>query len=152
MMKNIKKITLFALLTVVCIFAFKASFADATDDVITVKGVFTNITRPNVTLKSVDGTDYTIHLGPYWYWDDNNYSISLNSDAEIYGKLESGTKDIYAYKITQNDKAIKLVDDDNNPLWWNSNGGKHKGNRDGWGRGNGKGMGYCNGCCTNGWK
>ena len=133
-MKNLKFIIITVILITGIVFAVKSSLAAyGTDDMVTVKGSFTNVTRPNITLKAEDGNDYLIHLGPIWYWEDNNYSLTLNSNVEIYGKLEPGKKEIYAYSIIVDGKTIKLVDDSGNPLWWNDGKGKNRGN--GWGMG-----------------
>ncbi len=140
-MNRIKYISIIALTVFMSALFVKASyFSAAPNDIVTVKGEFTSITRPDVTLKDNSGTEYKIHLGPYWYWDDNGYSVSLSAETEIYGKLASGTNEIYAYTITQNGKTIKLVDDNNNPLWWNS--GKGRGDGNGWGMGNKNCPGY----------
>jgi hypothetical protein len=144
-MKHIWNISIFVILAIAGLFIYQTAFAVSTD-VVTVKGTFTNITRPNVTLKTSEGTEYLIHLGPYWYWEDNGYSITLNSEAEVYGRLEQGNE-IYAYKITQEGRTIQLVDDSNNPLWWQTKKGKGKG----WSMGSGRGMGNGRGNCLR-WK
>jgi len=125
--------------------AFTLIPSQVMDDKVTVTGTFTNLTRPNVTLKTDDGTEYLIHIGPVWFWDENKYSINSNSAAEIYGKLESDKKEIYAYTIKQDGATIKLADDNGNPLWWNNGKGKNRGNE--WGRGPGDGNGYKDGSC-----
>ena len=145
-MKKIKLIALLAVIISLSVFFLKtALFAADSDDMVTVKGTFTNVTRPNITLKAEDGTDYIIHLGHNWYWEENKYELTLNANAEIYGKLATGTKEIYAHKITVNGIEIKLVDDKGDPLWWKDGKGKNRDN--GWGMGYGRGMGKGKSCC-----
>jgi hypothetical protein len=142
-MEKIKFAALFVLFAAISTLLLRDTLlANYSDDKVTVKGTFTNITRPDVTLKAEDGNEYTIHLGPVWYWEENNYFLTLNSEAEVTGRRESGTKNIYAYSVNINGTTIKLVDDNNNPLWWNSDRGKGKG----WG--NGKGKNYPAGRCN----
>ena len=37
------------------------------DDVMTLNGEFVIIDRPNAKFISEDGTEFFVHLGPYWY-------------------------------------------------------------------------------------
>ena len=148
-MKKTGLITLFALIISLSILTLRTTLiAGDSDDMVTVKGTFTNVTRPNITLKAEDGSEYIIHLGPIWFWEENKYELTLNTNAEVYGKLKTGVKEIYAHKITMNGTEIKLVDDKGDPLWWKD--GKGRNRDDSWGMGYGRGMGKGKGCC--GWR
>jgi hypothetical protein len=96
----------------------------------TISGTVTDNVRPCGYIKSDDGQEYKIHLGPVWYWNDNNYELKLSS-VQIKGYID-GT-DIWPYEIIQDGKTMKFADDNGNPLWSNGKGNK-KGN--GWGKGN----------------
>jgi len=149
-MKKTKFIMLFAIIiTIATITAFTAFPTLVQDELVTVTGTFTDITRPNITLKADDGSEYLIHIGPIWYWDENKYSINSNSSAEIYGRLVSGKKEIYAYSIKQGGVTIKLADDSGNPLWWNDGKGKNRNNDWGNDQKKGKGNGNRDGSCGN---
>lgn len=145
---NYLKRAVFAFLVVsIGIFIYQSAIAASADDNVTIKGVFTDVTRPVVKFKTDDGTEYQVHVGPYWFWDENKYSLQVNSNAEVFGKKESGSNEIYAFTIMQDGKTIKLVDDNNNPLWWKSGTGNNKGRNDCYGnrKGRGNGRGPCNG-------
>lgn len=144
------KKALFAFLVVsMGIFIYQSAAASIADDTITIKGVFTDVTRPVIKFKTDDGIEYQVHAGPYWYWEENKYTLQVNSSAEITGKKESGLNEIYAFTIIQDGKTIKLVDDNNNPLWWKSGSGNKRydcpGNRRGNGNGRCDGNGKCDG-------
>lgn len=140
-MKYIKNALFVFIVLSIGIFIYQSAIAANADDTITIKGVFTDVTRPVVKLKTDDWTEYLVHVGPYWYWEENKYSLQLNSNAEISGKKVSGANEIYAYSVTQDGNTIKLVDENNNPLWWNSK--KGNGRNDGWGCRFGRGNGQC---------
>ena len=145
-MKKTKFIMLLAIIVFAAITAFSIQ-----DDKVTVSGTFTDITRPNITLKADDGNEYLIHIGPIWYWNENKYSINSNSSAEIYGKLETGKKEIYAYTIKQDGVTINLADENGNPVWWKDGQGKNRNDNWGQGRGNGYRDGSCGNCRCGRW-
>jgi len=100
-------------------------------DVQTISGTVTDNVRPCGKLTGEDGSEYTIHLGPIWYWEDNNYELKLSS-VQIKGEVSG--KDIYPYEIVQDGKTMVFTDDKGIPKW----------NKDGKGRGYGKGYGRGN--------
>lgn len=142
-MEYLKRAVFAFLVVSIGIFIYQSAIAANADDTITLKGVFTDVTRPVVKFKTDDGTDYQVHVGPYWYWEENKYIIQVNSNAEIFGKKEPGLNEIYAFSIIQDGKTIKLVDDNNNPLWWKSGTGNKR--NDCPGNKRGKGNGRCDG-------
>lgn len=134
------KLRSLSLLTIILIVLISGySFTKRNSDVQTISGTITNVNHPIATLKTDDGKEYTIHMGPYWFWNDNNYSLSTNTVAEIKGEV-NGT-DIYPWTILQNSKTMTFTDDKGTPKWGNGNcpyrdgSGKGRGNGNGWGRG-----------------
>lgn len=87
------------------------------DEMVTLKGEITNVLLPLATLKS-ESKEYTVHLGPIWYWKDNNYKME-KGEVEIRGEVENenGALHLYPYKITQGKTIIELADDDGVPNW-----------------------------------
>ncbi|MCX6164971.1 MAG: hypothetical protein NTU73_08975 [Ignavibacteriae bacterium] len=115
------------------------------DNVQTISGTVTDNSRPCGFIKADDGKIYKIHLGPIWYWNQNDYALVLTT-ATIKGNIKeaNGEYDVFPYTITQNGKAMTFTDDNGVPKWSQGKGnGKGKcwgrGNGNGWGRGNGKG-------------
>ncbi|MCE1163773.1 MAG: hypothetical protein LWX07_00065 [Bacteroidetes bacterium] len=127
---------------------FMASLANAqiasrqwgNDNVQTVTGTITDNQRPSVSLKTSDGTEYVVHLGPVWFWNQSKYMLSL-ADATIKGnvKILDGKNHLYPFTIEQNGTKMVIADDNGVPKWSNGNG---------WGKGNGRGYGK-GGCWRN---
>jgi hypothetical protein len=111
-------------------------------DVKTVSGTVTDNTRPCGILKADDGTEYTIHLGPIWYWEENKYNLNL-SEAKIKGEVSGN--DIYPYEIIQDGKTMVFTDDKGEPKWFKDGKGYGRGYGKGYRKGNGRGNGNGNG-------
>jgi hypothetical protein len=117
------------LLTLIVLFIATATFAQranrqwSNENVQTVSGTIYDNTRPTSYMKTDDGTYYKVHLGPIWYWNDNNYSL-LQSSATIKGNVKTinGEYHIYPFTIEQGGTKIILADDNGVPKWDNSNG------------------------------
>lgn len=131
------------ILTLMIMFIVSSAFAQRTlnpDNIKTISGTITSVDHPIAKFKADDGTEYDLRMGPYWYWQNNNYSLT-NTNATVKGEvgIKNGVNEIYPSEIEQNGTTIKLTDDKGYPLW--SNGGKawNKGNGKGWKKGNGKG-------------
>lgn len=108
-----------------------------TNDPVTLTGSITEVNHPIAIFKAEDGTDYQIHMGPYWYWLNNGYKLN-NETATIKGEVKSvnGINELYPVEVIQNGMTIKLTDDNGIPLWANNNR-----------NGNGRGYGWNNGNC-----
>lgn len=128
------------------------------ENVRTITGTVTDANRPCGFIKADDGKIYKIHMGPVWYWDQNNYALAL-ANATIKGsvKTNNGENEIFPFVITQSDITMTFADDNGNPKWskgrGNGNGrgyGWRQGNCNGKGPGNGNGCRYGNGN-GNGW-
>jgi len=126
-------------------FAQRANKQWGNENVQTISGTIYDNSRPTSYMKTGDGTYYKIHLGPIWYWNDNNYSLSL-SDATIKGNVKTikGEYHLFPFTIEQGGTKIILADDNGVPKWGNSKGRNNEmQNGNGYGRGNGN-------CCRNG--
>ena len=106
-----------------------AFYAFASGDVQTITGTITDNIRPCGNIKTDDGKEYKIHLGPVWYWEENKYELTMSA-ATIKGEIDGS--DIYPYEITQDGKTMTFTDEKGVPKWSNGNCP---------GRGNGKGYG-----------
>ena len=107
------------------------------DDVKTVSGEFTSTVRPDAKFSSDDGTEYIVRLGPYWYWEQNRYEVTTNTQTKIKGEVKqiNGQYELYPWTIDQSSKSMYFADDNGVPKW--SNGKGKRGNRNGKGnRGN----------------
>jgi hypothetical protein len=112
-----------------------------TDNPVTLNGTITEVDHPLAKFKSDNGTEYQVHMGPYWYWQDNKYELQKEVKAII--KAEVDGKDIYPWEIEQSGNKMYFTDDNGVPKWSKGNG---KGNGKGWKNGNGyngKGKGKC---------
>ena len=72
----------------------------------------------HITVKTEKET-ITVHVGPSWYLDDNNFSINVNDKIEVKGSrvLWNSSDVIIAANIKIGDKSLALRDDDGVPLW-----------------------------------
>jgi hypothetical protein len=131
------------ILTIAVLFIATSIFAQRTlnpENIKTITGTITSVDHPVAKFKADDGTEYDLRMGPYWYWQNNNYSLK-NASATIKGEIgtKNGINEIYPSEIEQNGTTIKLTDDKGYPLWSGGEKGCCKGKGYGWKKGNGKG-------------
>ncbi|MBM4157582.1 MAG: hypothetical protein FJ216_02240 [Ignavibacteria bacterium] len=107
------------------------------DNVVTVNGTITNNSRPYAILRGDDNQEYEVHLGPIWYWEQNNYSLDL-SNVTIKGELKNykGKNELYPFEIIQSGRTMKFADDNGVPYWSGGKGKKGKGWRRGYNNSN----------------
>lgn len=127
-------------------FAQRGNWNMGNDNVQTVTGTVTDNTRPCGFLTANDGKTYKIHLGPIWFWNQNNYALALTT-ATIKGNVKeiNGEYSIYPYTITQDGKTMTFADDNGIPKWSQGKGkgyGKGYGKGNNWGRGNNRNCPY----------
>ena len=106
-------------------------------ETVTLKGEITNVISPLyryvrliATFKTND-KEYTVHLGPIRYWNQENLKLEKGK-VEIIGEQEEieGQWHLYPSKIIQGKNTIGLVTDDGFPKWANMRFGKGRmGNR-----------------------
>ncbi len=123
----------------------KMSAAQTAGETVTLKGEITNVLLPLAKLKSED-KEYTVHLGPIWYWKQENLKLE-NGVVEISGEKEEvkGELHFYPNKIVQGKVEIVLVSESGAPKW----AGQQPGN----GQHGQHGMqNCCGGCCDGGRK
>ncbi|MCX6158694.1 MAG: hypothetical protein NTY74_12020 [Ignavibacteriae bacterium] len=127
-MKNLLMLLAFLLITTTS-FAQRANNQWSNENVQTISGTITDNQRPSASLKTSDGTEYIVHLGPVWFWNNNNYNLSL-SDASIKGNVKTinGQNHLYPFTIEQNGSKLILADDNGTPKWGSNKG---NGNRNG---------------------
>jgi hypothetical protein len=137
-------IVLSVVIITIFVFTQKSMTQWGNNDVKSISGTITDNQRPCAFLKGSDGNTYRVHMGPVWYWNQNNYDLKL-SDATIKGdvKVVNGEYNIYPYTIEQGEVKMVFTDDNGVPKWRNG-----KGNGNGWGKGNccngnGRGNGNC---------
>lgn len=111
------------------VFAQRGGWLWSSDNVKTITGTVTDNTRPVGGIKADDGTEYVLHLGPVWYWNQNNYELSNNS-ITVKGNVveKNGKYEIYPFEIVQDGKTMTFADDNGTPKWTQN----RKGNRQGW--------------------
>lgn len=90
-----------------------------TDEIKTLSGTITKIDHPLATLKADDGKEYQIHMGPYWFWQREDFALKANAKATVKGEVENvkGMMHFYPWEIVQDGKTMKLADDDGVPEW-----------------------------------
>lgn len=147
-MKNVKILMTAILLMIASVtFAQRADRNQSeyfdTDNVQTIKGTVSSVNHPISIIKSDDGKEYEMHMGPFWYWNQNDFELNNNASVEIKGEVKerNGIYELYPWTIIQNGKTMSFADDKGVPNW---SGGRGKGNwrgkgygwQRGWGRGN----------------
>ena len=113
------------------------------DNVQTVSGDITEVNHPIAKMKGDDGNEYEIHMGPFWYWNDNGYELKHQVRAQVRGEVKQvqGRYEFYPWEIVQDGKTMTFADDNGVPKWSKGNG---KGKGYGHGKGNnGQGKGKC---------
>lgn len=115
-----------------------------TADAVTLKGEITNVLKPLAQFKAA-GKEYTVHLGPLWYWNQEKLELAKGA-AEIVGETEEvdGAWHLYPNKIVQGKVEIVLASDDGTPKWSQSSKGTRMGGR------GGHGCGHHQRCCGGG--
>jgi hypothetical protein len=140
-MKSIKAIALIiAIFTAAFVYAQRSDGTGERwdkDNVQTISGTITDIDRPLSSLQADDGTLYKIHMGPYWYWQENKYELKKDVKAVI--KAEVKGNELYPWEIEQDGNKMYFADDNGVPKWSNGNGNCCR-HRNGY---NGKGKGNC---------
>ena len=122
--KNRDMKTLFLGLTILLLsttaFAQRANRQWSNENMQTISGTIYDNSRPTSYMKTDDGTYYKIHLGPVWYWNDNNYNL-LQSYTTIKGNVKTinGEYHIFPFTIEQGENKIVLTDDNGVPKWGN---------------------------------
>jgi hypothetical protein len=141
--------TIFLTLTIMLLttvtFAQRANNKWSNENVQTISGTIYDNSRPTSYMISDNGTYYKVHLGPIWFWNQNNYSLQTGA-IKIKGNVKTINSEyqIYPFTIEQGDNKIILADDNGVPKWGNSKGkGWRNGNGNGWKNGNGIGRGNC---------
>ena len=101
------------------------------DDVMTLSGEFVDVDRPNAKFISEDGTEYFVHLGPYWYWQQNDYEVTTNMPAEIKGEVMrvDGQYELYPWVIIQDGVRMCFSDNQGIPNWSRGRGNNIKCNK-----------------------
>lgn len=138
------------ILTILVLFVATSVFAQRTlnpDNIKTYTGSIISVDHPVAKFKADNGTEYDVRLGPIWYWQNNNYTLTTNVNTTVKGEESNvnGINEIYPSEIEQDGKTIKLTDDKGYPLWSNGGKGWNRGNGNGWKKGNGRG--WNNGQC-----
>ena len=119
-------------------------------DVRQIEGEITYVNHPVAVFKDNSGGEYTVYMGPYWYWVDNNYKLEVNRKIKIKGlyKTIGNKNELFPYEITQDGSVMTFTDEKGVPKWSGSN---KNGNT---GSGKNNGCGNCeynnNGCGTKG--
>lgn len=87
------------------------------DKIVTLKGEITNVLPPLARFKC-EGKEYTVHLGPLWYWRENDYKLEAGA-VELRGEVEpeEGELRFYPHAITQGKNVITLAGEDGAPKW-----------------------------------
>ena len=118
----------------------KMSGGQTAGDAVTLKGEITNVLIPLAQLKS-EGKEYTVHLGPLWYWKQENLGLE-NGAVEMIGEKEemNGEWHFYPNEIVQGKVEIVLATENGTPKWAASGMGKGH-------HGQGRMAHGCGGCC-----
>ena len=140
-MKSINLISTAIVITLSLVIFSAFSITKSGNDVQTITGTITSVDHPVAKMKADDGKEYTVYMGPYWFWNENNYSLSANMSAEIKGDV-NGT-DLYPWTIVQDGKTMTFTDDKGAPKWGNGKCQYRDGSGKGRGNGNGPGKGKC---------
>jgi hypothetical protein len=94
-------------------------------ELVKLEGKITDARRPMITMEA-DGREYILHLGPFWYWQEKEYTFEKDQAVEISGVVEEidGVLNVYPHTIKINGESIELVDEDGVPVWAGRTGGR----------------------------
>lgn len=115
----------------------------AADDIVTLKGTMTAVTRPMATLEA-DGRTYTLHLGPFWFWEKQGYRLEKGDAVVVTGLLaqEGERAHVYLRTMARAGEMYLFAEADGVPLWIRGSG---SGRGPGGGSGPRGGPGMCPG-------
>lgn len=107
------------------------------DDMVTLEGTITDAERPIITMEA-EGKEYTLRLGPAWYWEDKEVVLEKDKAIKVTGIVDDvdGKLHVYPYTIESDGKTITLADEDGVPSWRGGRG-RGFGGRGGYGPGAG---------------
>jgi len=117
------------LLIATATFAQRANNEWSNENVQTISGKIYDNSRPTSYMITDDGIYYKVHLGPIWFWNQNNYSLQIGA-VKIKGNVKTlnGEYQIYPFTIEQSGSVITLADDNGVPKWGNNSGNRRRGN------------------------
>jgi hypothetical protein len=87
---------------------------------VSVQGKIERITDQSAVLRTQDGKEVTVHLGPEAYWRDKNYHLNTGAQVTVdgWGEIyDQGGSFIYAGRISGNGYSIELMDSRGYPMW-----------------------------------
>jgi len=92
---------------------------------VTLEGKITDAERPLVKMEA-EGKEYIFHPGPFWYWEEKEYTLEKDQSVKVTGVVEEieGELHLYPYTIEADGKLIELVDEDGVPVWAGHRGGR----------------------------
>ncbi len=73
----------------------------------------------SVTLQAMDGTQYTVTLGPFWYMEQNGFTLQQGDAVSISMALCQGQWVAFAVTKTATGVTLQFRDDQGVPLWLN---------------------------------
>lgn len=92
---------------------------------VSVKGKVEQISGQKAVLKTDDGRQVTVHLGPQRYWRDKGYRLNTGAEVTVDGWGEIMGDDggyLYAGGIYGNGYSIELMGSDGYPRWADRHG------------------------------
>ncbi len=94
-------------------------------ELVTLEGKIKDSERPEITM-DVDGKEHTLHVGPFWYWEEKGYTVEEGQDVKVTGAVEEidGVLHVYPQTIEVGDKSIELTDENGFPVWAGRRGGR----------------------------
>lgn len=115
------------------------------EKVVTLEGTIKDTERPIITM-DVEGKEYTLHVGPYWYWEEKGLKLEKDQKVTVTGMVEEyeDVPHVYPKTIKINDETVELTDKDGVPVWAGQRGGR--------GPRFGKGCGDCDYGQGRGWQ
>lgn len=73
----------------------------------------------HLLLRTDDGTTIPVHLGPYWYLENQDIAIEPNDKIEVRGSRVNfaGEPAIIAAEVQKGDTTLRLRDESGFPMW-----------------------------------
>jgi hypothetical protein len=84
---------------------------------ITLKGTVTEISAGQLTLKTQDGEEVTLMLGPEPYWSAQGITIEVGDEIEVRAYEEDGELMAGQITLTATGETLTLRDEMGRPLW-----------------------------------
>jgi len=84
---------------------------------VTVEGQVTAMDDGEIVVQTAEANALTLHTGPEWYWEANDYQVSIGDELKVSGFYHEDEFEIGQIENLTSGQLITLRDSDGRPLW-----------------------------------